>query len=178
MISCKGCYPIILWGEARKCISKRNSGMLMCMVNSSTCSFQYLLDVCMSRLCGIVAMMLLPRSRRLRLRSCDCSKKLVDNLGARFRPYLLNLLNLAICFLVCFLLGGFVAWAVLLGGQQCSPPYDVRHWEIDGSLYPNHVRTSFSNFWNSCSFCCRYSSISFCASLRASFTRFVRSGRS
>lgn len=39
------------------------------------------------------------------------------------------------------------------------------------------LRTSFSYFLNSSSFCFRYSSISFCASLLASFTRFVRSER-
>lgn len=36
-------------------------------------------------------------------------------------------------------------------------------------------RTSASNFLNSSSFCCRYSSISLCASDLASFSRFVRS---
>ena len=36
--------------------------------------------------------------------------------------------------------------------------------------------TSFSNFLNSSSFCFRYSSISFWASERASFTFLVRSG--
>ena len=40
----------------------------------------------------------------------------------------------------------------------------------------NRDRTSFSNLLNSSSFCLRYSSISFWASVRASFTRFVRSG--
>ena len=36
--------------------------------------------------------------------------------------------------------------------------------------------TFFSNSLNSSSFCLRYSSISFCASVRASLTRFDRSG--
>lgn len=77
--------------------------------------------------------------------------------------------------LLYFLVGFFLGFRV-----YSSMLYTVIIMRISFKLQPGNrteARTSDSNFLNSVSFCFLYSSISFWASLRASFTFWVRSER-
>lgn len=103
----------------------------------------------------------------------NSTEQIVNDLLALLVANVLDLLQLDIVLLVGIFLGLLVAagvlsrqWSELI---EESTRQDVA--ELDWLR-----RTSVSNFLNSSSFFWRYSSISFWASLRASFTRFVRSG--
>lgn len=99
-------------------------------------------------------------------------KQTVNNLAAILVTSFLDFSQLRLGFLACVFFDLLVSTRVLLGKRFVSEPrfiYDKTMW------VKRPVSTSASNFLNSSSFCCRYSSISLCASDLASFIRFVRS---
>lgn len=114
------------------------------------------------------------------------SEEVVDYFGAGLAAGVFDGLHLRVRVRGGVFFGFFVAACVLKPFISCGRRWCVTLacggvgicWGLMGRLGRGKMGgscTSFSNFLNSSSFCARYSSISFWASLRASFTRLVRS---
>lgn len=126
--------------------------------------------------------------RHFRLDVHDDSEQFFDNLVTPCGSCFVYLLKLGVGIFAGVLFGFLVAAGMLSIDMSAGKSSDrrmrskrSRALEIvmwGGARSEGFgVRTSDSNFLNSSSFCLRYSSISFWASVRASLTRFVRSMR-